>query len=666
MAKQAGFCFGVKKALEIAQSVSQATEEKVYTLGPLIHNPQAVAKLAQEGITSIESLAGINQGEIIIRSHGVVPQILAAVTAKGLKIHDATCPFVKKAQQLAREHAEEGYQVIIAGDPDHPEVQGILGWAGAGALVVEQPEKVNLLGNYDKICVVAQTTQSLEKFQQIVGMLNSKAKEVKVCNTICSATRKRQEAAKELAQKSDVMIVVGGKNSSNTKKLAQVCTSTGTATYHVEDAGELEADWFTGVSQAGVTAGASTPDWLLEEVIGKMAEFNQEETKQEESNQEETTTEQTLAFDRGDIITGTVVQINEKDVLVDVGGKSEGIIPISELSLKDIESPAGEVNIGDVVELYVIKTENEEGVPILSKRRADRLKTWEKVEQAHASGEVLEGKVEQVVKGGLLVDIGLRGFMPASLIEVGYVENMEEYVDKILRFKVVELDREKNKIILSQKTVLEQEATKMRENLFTTLAVGQTVKGIVRRLTNFGAFVDIGGVDGLLHVSELSWGRVNNPKDILTEGEQINVYVLGIDKDKGKISLGLKQLTNNPWQRAADKYRPGQVIDGKVARIVSFGVFVEIEPGVEGLVHISQLAREHVNRPEDVVAVGQEVKAKVLDVDAANERISLSIKEAAGDVKDKEIEVFMEKNDNTSGITLGELFGDIFKEAKKQ
>jgi 4-hydroxy-3-methylbut-2-enyl diphosphate reductase len=660
VAKQAGFCFGVKKALEIARNVSQSTAEKVYTLGPLIHNPQAVAKLAQQGVASIESLAEIEHGELIIRSHGVTPQILAAGAEKGLKMHDATCPFVKKAQQLAYEHAEEGYRVIVVGDPDHPEVQGILGWAGVGALVADNSEAVNLLGNYDKICVIAQTTQSPEKFHQIVDMLRSKAKEIKICNTICSATRKRQEAAKELAWQSEVMIVVGGKNSSNTNKLAQICTGTGTPTYHVEDASELEADWFKGVSQVGVTAGASTPDWLLEEVIGKMTEFNQEETKQEEN-----AAEQLTAFERGDIITGTVVQINEKNVLVDVGGKSEGIIPLSELSLKDIESPAGEINVGEVVDLYVIKTENEEGVPILSKRRADRLKTWEKLEKAHAAGEVIEGKAEQVVKGGLLVDIGLRGFMPASLIEIGYVENMENYVGKTIRFKVVELDKEKNKIILSQKVVLEEEAEKKKANIFNNLAVGQTVTGTVRRLTNFGAFVDVGGVDGLLHISELSWGRVNNPKDVLTEGEQIDVYVLAIDKNKGKISLGLKQLLPNPWQKAGGKYRPGQVIEGKIARIVSFGVFVELETGVEGLVHISQLAREHVNRPEDVVAVGQIVKAKVLDVDVANERISLSIKDAAGEVKDKDVEAFMEKNEHTSGVTLGELFGDIFKETKK-
>ncbi|MDW7675420.1 MAG: bifunctional 4-hydroxy-3-methylbut-2-enyl diphosphate reductase/30S ribosomal protein S1, partial [Bacillota bacterium] len=555
VANKAGFCFGVKKALDIAESAVVCPTEQIFTLGPLIHNPQVVTKLADKGIVSINDLTEITSGKVIIRSHGVAPEIINEAKDKGLELVDATCPFVNKAQQLAKEHADKGYLIVIVGDPTHPEVEGIFGWSGNNAKVIEDIDEVTALPQQSKICVVAQTTQSIEKFNQIVAALKGKADEVKVCNTICDATRQRQDAAKKLALDSDIMIVVGGRNSSNTRKLTSICEATGTPTYHIEQASELKQEWFVAKEKIGVTAGASTPDWILEEVINKMTEINNDVTTTEETNIPEAS-----SFNRGDIISGTVVQINEKDVLVDVGGKSEGIIPLTELSLKEDVAPETQVKVGDVIQLYVIKPENEEGNPILSKRRADRITAWEKISQAFENGEVLEGIVEQVVKGGLLIDVGFRGFMPASLVEIGYVENLEAYVGQTLSFKVIEIEKEKNKIVLSRKAVLEKEQAFAKEKTLEALAVGQTVTGTVRRLTNFGAFIDIGGVDGLLHVSELSWGRVNHPKEVLSEGQELQVYVLAVDKEKGKISLGLKQLAANPWQEAAKKYKSGDEV----------------------------------------------------------------------------------------------------------
>lgn len=663
MAKHAGFCFGVKKALEKAESALDHPE--VYTLGPLIHNAQVVNRLASQGIKKIEDLDEIQQGKVIIRSHGVAPEVLTKATEKGLKILDATCPFVQKAQQLAKEYTDKGYQVVIVGDASHPEVVGILGWTENKAIVIDNIIEAEKLKQFPKLCVVAQTTQSLEKFKKISDVLKKKTLEFKVCNTICHATKERQDAAKHLAEQTDLMIVVGGRNSSNTRKLFDICTATGTKTYYVESAHELKDHWFVNVNRVGLTAGASTPDWILEEVIKKMTELNQSAEKETQEEIIEKTAQQLKTFNRGDIIQGTVAQVGENEVLIDVGGKSEGIIPVTELSLKENVVPSEEVQVGDVIQVYVIKSENEEGNPILSKRRADRVRAWEKIQESFETGDILEGKAEQVVKGGLLIDIGLRGFMPASLVDIGYVENLEDYVGKDLRFKIVEIDREKNKIILAQKPVLEAEVNEQKKKTLAGIKAGEKVKGTVRRLTNFGAFVDIGGIDGLLHVSELSWGRVNHPSEVLSEGDEIEVYILAVDQDKEKISLGLKQLLDNPWKKAAKNYQEGQIVTGKVVRTVSFGAFVELEPGVEGLVHISQLAREHVARAEDVVQVGQEVTVKILDVDVKSERISLSIKDASDEEKDSDVQEYMEKADEGTGVTLGDLFGDILKNVKK-
>lgn len=626
-------------------------KEGLYTFGPIIHNPQVVTKLESKNIKSVDSLEKAQNGHLVIRSHGVAPDVIDRADKLGIKVYDATCPFVKKAQKLAQQYGEKGYQIIIVGDGQHPEVQGIVGWAGKDSIVVENKEQARELPNFDKVAVVAQTTQTADNFKQIVHVIDEKANEVQICNTICDSTQQRQNAAIKLAKLVDVVLVVGGKNSANTKKLALICQQAGTTAYHIETSQEIKEEWFKGVSKVGITAGASTPGWILEEVMAKMNDVN----------------DGLKEFQRGDIISGKVIQVSDNEVMVDVGGKSEGIIPLSELSLKNIESPAEETSVGDEIDVYVIKAENEEGNPILSKKRADRQMAWDSVEEAFNDQKVIEAEVISVVKGGILVDLGVRGFLPASLIDRGYVENLEQYVGQKLQVKVIELDKEKNKIILSRKVVLDEENEKLKAETWDTLEEGQTKKGIVRRLTDFGAFVDLGGVDGLLHVSELSWGRVGHPQDVLSVGDEVEVFILGIDKDKGKVSLGMKQLQENPWSKVEEKYTEGSIVSGKVVRMAPFGVFVELEPGVEGLVHISQISHEHIGTPDEAVSTDQEVNVKVLSVDKKEQRISLSIKETTESKKSEEVNNYIEEQqkEEGSGVTIGDIFGDLLEEAKK-
>ncbi|WP_066640036.1 bifunctional 4-hydroxy-3-methylbut-2-enyl diphosphate reductase/30S ribosomal protein S1 [Desulfolucanica intricata] len=660
VANKAGFCFGVKRAIDLAEEIVRDRDGPIYSLGPLIHNPQVVDKLAQKGINAIDELSEQHEGTIIIRSHGVEPRVLDEATQKGLKIINATCPFVSRAQQLAKDLQDDGWQVIVVGDKNHPEVRGIVGWANGQAIVIQNPAEAKAMGFMPKVGVVAQTTQPLSNFQQVVDVLKKKSGQLKICNTICHATGERQQAALELARKVDVMVVVGGANSANTGKLANLCRSTGTPTYQVETAAELRSKWFIDVARAGLTAGASTPDWIIEEVEKRMHELG-EMNGAEEGMKEAV---EVKSLHNGEIVKGVVVQINPDEVLVDVGAKSEGFIPTRELSNFDINSPEDVVKVGDEIEVFVINAEDNEGRLKLSKTRADAEKAWGKLEQALESGEQVQGTVKEVVKGGLLVDIGVRAFLPASLVERGYVEDLSKYVGQTINAQVIEINRGRRKVVLSRKALLEAEYARLRAEALENLQEGSVVDGVVRRITNFGAFVDIGGIDGLLHVSEMAWYRVNHPSEIVQVGDEIKVMVLKVDREKEKISLGLKQVLANPWDDVDEKYPVGSVIEAKVVRLAPFGAFVQLEPGVEGLVHISHLADHHVEKPEDVVSEGETVNVKVLSVSRDEKRIRLSIKEVAKkEKKEKEEKTYQNyevKNQNSGEVTIGDLVGDLF------
>ncbi|MDD3652791.1 MAG: bifunctional 4-hydroxy-3-methylbut-2-enyl diphosphate reductase/30S ribosomal protein S1 [Desulfotomaculaceae bacterium] len=666
VAKKAGFCFGVNRAIELTRAAVLERAGPVYTIGPLIHNSQVMACLSKLGVKEVTDLAEAEDGgNLVIRSHGVGPEIVEAAEARGLKIVDATCPFVRKAQVLARDLTAGGFQVVVFGDKDHPEVRGIKSWSGNKAIIVSSPAEAGLIDKSKKIGLMVQTTQSPTSFKAIIEAIERTGAEFKIFNTICNATVERQQAALDLARQVEVMIVAGGANSANTRKLAGVCRASGTTTYHVETASDLDPAWFGGVKVAGLTAGASTPDWIIEEVKRRMIDNEGMGTNEEMLANEEEMKDavEVKSLRNGEIVKGVVVHVSQDEVMVDVGAKSEGVIPIRELSCCDVNSPQDIVKVGDEIEVCVLKAEDNEGRLILSKEKADAEKTWAKLEEILNTQEAIEGTVREVVKGGLLVDVGTRAFLPASLVERGYVEDLSKYLGQVISARVIEINRGRKKVILSRKAVLDEEFARLRQEMLESLQEGQIVKGIVRRLTQFGAFVDIGGVDGLLHVSEMSWHRINHPSEVVKVGDELDVMVLRVDRESEKISLGLKQVLPNPWDSVDEKYSVGSIVLAKVVRLAPFGAFVQLEPGVEGLVHISHLADRHVAKPDEVVTEGEEVNVKVLSVDKNEKRIRLSIREVA---KEKQEQVRRDYSSNVGQnpadevITIGDMVGNLF------
>ena len=624
LASNAGFCFGVRAAINKGEKLIEEGKGPIATLGPLIHNPQEVSRLESLGIKSYDDIDSVQEKNVLIRTHGVAPSVYQEIEKHGHEYFDCTCPKVKRVQQIVREHAEAGYQVLILGDCKHPEVMAIVGWTNDTAIVfisLDELKDLSLEGK--RICLVSQTTEKIERFEKAVEYLESLSlEELVVQNTICTATRDRQSDASELAAKVDLMVVIGGYNSANTCKLVSICQDVGVTTKHVETAAELKSEWFEGVDKIGLTAGASTPDWIIREVIDKMEELTMEQGLEQGYGTLE-------PLNLYEVVTGTVVKINSDEVMVDVGGKSEGIIPIKELSFQKDPDVEEIVKVGDEIQVMVIKMENNEGHMVLSKKRADQEKAMDTLQEKYENGEVIEAKVVSDVKGGVIVDIGARGFVPASHLDTKYVDDIKSFVGNTYRFKIIEFDSnpENRKIILSRRALLEAEEKEAREQLWDKIAEGQILKGRVQRIANFGAFVDLGGVDGLLHISEMGWGRVKQPTDVVNVGDEIEVYVLSADREKGKISLSLKKLISNPWDNAAEQFPVGTVLTGKVVRIAPFGAFVALADGVDGLVHISQISWEHIDKVEDALAIGQEVQVKVLEVDADRKRISLSIKD---------------------------------------
>ncbi len=475
IAPHAGFCFGVKMAIQKGEELVKSGHVPIATLGPLIHNPQEVRRLESLGIYARDTFEEISEKTVLIRTHGVAPSVYDEAAKRGLELYDCTCPFVNKVQKIAHEHSQDGYLVLILGNRNHPEVQGILGWAGEKGIAfqdIAELEQVELRGC--KVCLVAQTTENLERFEEAVKMLKQyEISQLAVFNTICSATRERQNAALELAGTVDFMLVIGGLNSANTQKLANICRQNGCRTEHVESVDEIDIRWFDNVENVGITAGASTPDWIIREVIFKMEELTMEQGLESYGVVGD--------IGRHDIVTGTVVKIDNDEVLVDIGGKSEGIIPIRELSFTKNVNPEEIVKVGDEIRVMVIKEENNEGNVLLSKKRVDQVEAVEKLEALYNEGAVIEAPVVDVVKGGVIVDIGTRGFVPASRLDIKYIEDIKSFVGQTLKFKIIKFEPEARKIVLSRREILEEEEKARKEQVWASIEEGQTRKGTVRR-----------------------------------------------------------------------------------------------------------------------------------------------------------------------------------------
>ena len=640
VAESAGFCFGVKRAIEMAYEAI-GVEPKLYSYGQLIHNKTVTDDLASKGLEIVENLDGLTEGTLLIRSHGVGKALYDEAEAKGLKILDGTCPFVKKIHNIVHEKLANGMGIIIVGDGTHPEVIGINGWCENTAVILEDEEaaKTKEIPEKDRYAVVVQTTFRQAKFDKILEILQDRGVNMEIHNTICSATEKRQTEAEELSKTVDKMIVIGGKNSSNTQKLVEICAKNCGNTVHIETICDLVLNNFGKDDKIGITAGASTPPAIIKEVVVTMSEAL-ENAVQNLGGSEEATFEQMLeeslvTLHTGDVVKGTVIQVVNEEVSINLGFKSDGIIARGEFSSDPTVIPSKTVQPGDEIEVFVVRVNDGDGNVMLSRKRIEAQKGIEEIEAAYNEKAVVTGTVTSVVKGGLIAVVnGVNVFIPSSQVSNRFIEDLSVFNGQELEFNIIEVDRVKRRFIGGRKALVEQEIAAKRAALFETIQAGSRVNGTVSRLTDFGAFVDLGGVDGLIHISEMSWGRISNPKEVLKEGQEVEVFVLDVDKEKGKISLSLKDADKNPWKLAAEKYAVGSIVEGKVVRMVPFGVFVELEPGVDGLVHISQIANKHVVKPEDELKVGEVINVKVLEVNPEQKKISLSKRQADAPVEE--------------------------------
>ncbi len=626
----AGFCMGVRRAVNTA--LKEAGEGKpLCTLGDLTHNPQVVALLHEKGAPAVHDLTEIAGRGVLIRSHGVTPETMEALGELGVSVMDCTCPFVEKLHQAVAQYSEDGKPVILVGQKDHPEVTGTAGWCRGPVYIVKEEAEIDTLPSMEEALAVVQTTFPPEKWERIVHKLRLAVPRITVRDTICPETRSRQQEARELAQKADAMIVVGGRSSANTRKLYETCLDLCPRTILVERAAEIPPG-FADIHQEliGITAGASTPDWSLKEVVTRMIDNEQHDqgVPMEEENKSNFMADLEATLVRikpGQTVTGTVVQITDEEVCVNIGYKSDGLIKRADLTSEDIE-------LGQEIEVEVVKVNDGEGNVVLSQRNIVNRKAWDALMAKYDAGEYVEGVGKEAVKGGLIAEVdGIRAFVPASQLAQRYVEKIAEFVGKPVKLKIIEVDKQKKRIVASRKAYLQEESTLRKKEAWDKLTEGEVVTGIVRRLTDFGAFVDVGGVDGLIHVTDLSWGRIKHPSEVVSPNQEVQVKILSLDRERERIQLGYKQLQPKPWDVAEEKYPAGSVVEGKVVRITTFGAFVELEPGLDGLVHISQCALTRVQKVEDAVKVGQTVRVKVLKVDPEAKRISLSIREVLED-----------------------------------
>ena len=628
LAKEAGFCFGVKRAVDEALKIQKEYNKKIYTLGPLIHNNDVVSFLEDNNIYSIEleEIDKLNSDDVIvIRSHGISKSIYDLLTNKGIVVVNATCPYVTNIQRKVEKFSKEGYTIVILGDEKHPEVVGINGWCNDNAMITKNGDLPSNIPS--KICFVSQTTEKEDNWNKTLNNLNQHDLQLKAYNTICSATEVRQTSAKELSKNVDTMIVIGGKHSSNTTKLYQISKENCENTIHIENASELTPDFIKkNVNKMiGITAGASTPDWIIREVIEIM--------EQNENNQEQL--ELMAEFDKrfiiGDEVEGEVISKNNEGIFISlVGYKVDGVIPFSELTnLSDPTEMAKGLNKGDIVKAKVIKLNNGEGNVVLSRLEYEKTQILDELEQLFVNETIFTTRIDEVREKGLVSHYkGIRIFIPASQIDTKFVSNKDELKNQTLDVKLIEFSKENpSKIIASRRVILEKVAQERELKAWDSFNVGDIVKGEIKRFTDFGAFAEVDGVDGLIHLSQISWKHVKKPEDVLTKGDKVNLKIIELDKENKKLSLSIKQLTSEPWSNVKEKYPEGTVVLGKVVRINDFGAFIELEPGLDALVHISKISHDRIDHPSQVLTVGEEIKAKILSVDEEKKRISLSMKD---------------------------------------
>lgn len=644
LAKTAGFCFGVDRAVNMAYELANSGA-RAATLGQLIHNSLVTDDLAAKGVRIISSPAEAQRGEtVIIRAHGVAAEVYEELNGTGAEICDATCPFVKKIHRIVAENSGDDTEVFIAGDPNHPEVIGIKGHCKGEVNIFNSEAELDEIikndgKNYDKrIIAVSQTTFSQKVWKICKEKIKKYYTNAKIFDTICFATRERQDEAALISKQSDMMIIIGDRHSSNTAKLKAVC-SENCDTYLVERAAELNTINFSHCATVGVTAGASTPSAIIKEVLFAMSEIVNETTNiQVEEVPSEVAAAEDMDFSAAleeslnnmstdQRVKGVVMGITPTEIQVDIGRKHAGFVPMDEYSADPNADAAKELKVGDTLDLIIMKTNDAEGTVMLSKRRFDAQKAWTDIIAAEEDGRVLEGTVAEVIKGGILVvSGGVRIFIPASLATERKDEPLEDLLKKTVKFRIIEVNKQRRRAVGSIRAVLKDMRKEAAEAFWAQAEVGQKYHGVVKSMTNYGAFVDIGGVDGMVHISEMSWKRIKNPAEVFSIGQEVDVYIKALDAENKKISLGYRRDEDNPWEILRKNYPEGSVIEAEIVGLTTFGAFARIIPGIDGLIHISQIADRHISKPQDVLTVGDKVTCKITAIDFDKKRVSLSIR----------------------------------------
>lgn len=640
LAEKAGFCFGVNRAVNMAYDIAEK-KENVYMYGPIIHNPQIITELKNKGMTILDKIpldiAKLNNRDIIIRAHGITREDNEAFKNCGAQVYDATCPYVKKIHNIVSKADSENAVVFIIGNASHPEVIGINSYAG-NAYIFDDYEKLKeftennpeLRGKY--INMVAQTTLNISNWEKCCKYAKKVYTNIKIFDTICSATEQRQTFAKELAEKSDLMVVIGGRESSNTVKLFEICSSICKNCVHIQEKSELYAplilNMIKDAKSIGVTAGASTPLYTIKEVINIMEDIKNQNVDVEEFDFA-TALEGTLkSLNTGDKVSGIVVAITPNEVQVDLGTKQAGSIPYSQLTSKVNYDVNDIVKVGDEIEAVVLRVNDVEGIITLSLKKIEAIKGWEEIQKAYEDKEAVDGVVVGVNKGGLEVMVkGTKIFVPASQASLRRDENLDEMIRQPVKLKITELGRgNRRRPIGSIRAVLADQKKELAEKFWADAEVGKRYNGVVKSLTSYGAFVDLGGVDGMVHISELSWTKIKHPSEVVKVGDSVDVYIKDIDTENQKISLGFKNVDENPWEIFKNKYNEGDSVKVKIVNFMPFGAFAQILPGVDGLIHISQISNKRIANPQDVLKIGEEVDAKILEVDFDAKKVSLSIR----------------------------------------
>ncbi|HIV85868.1 MAG TPA: 4-hydroxy-3-methylbut-2-enyl diphosphate reductase [Candidatus Monoglobus merdigallinarum] len=751
IAKYAGFCFGVDRAVKIAYDSVLPGGGTVYTHGQLIHNKDVTDSLRLRGIVPAEDISAIEPGsKVIIRAHGVPKSDMDYLKKRGVEIIDATCPFVKKIHNIVeKEFFEKNRKIIIVGDKNHPEVIGINGWCSDSAAVASSEDdlgEILALKSDTPVSVVAQTTIRRNLFKKIQEIIKKHFTNANFFDTICSATSERQKAAAELSREVDLMLVVGGLHSSNTKKLYEVCRDNCAHTFLIENSSGIKNSkiinnqYNINKMKVGITAGASTPESVIKEVYLTMAE--------NEMNFAEALEETLKPLKSGEVVKGVVIGITPTEVQVDIGSKYDGVIPLDELTNDPNADIAELVKVGEEVDVYIVHVSDRDGVVTLSKKKIDAVKGMEELRNAFENNEVLTGRVVELVKGGVVtIASGVRVFIPASECAINYLSDLGVLLNTEQKFRIIKMDtdrRGRQRVVGSIKVVAKEEADKAAAAFWESAEEGKKYTGVVKSLTSFGAFVDLGGVDGLIHISELSpvrishpsevvkvgdeievyikeldksknrislvrelkeqkaaefwenaeegkkyvgivksitpfgafvdlggvdglvhiselsWNRIKHPSEIVSVGQELEVYIKSLDKEKGKVSLGYKKEEDSPWVKAVKDLHVGDKIKAKIVRILPFGAFAEVAEYVDGLIHISQISNERINKPSDVLAIGDEVDCEIIEINNETKQIGLSMKALMNDASqqssdDKEEDALPNSYIEETSFTLGDI-----------